>query len=738
MIKKLTVLSFIFLSISLFAQEFNEDVRPKVGLVLSGGGAKGFAHIGVLKVIEETGVQIDYIAGTSMGAVIGAMYAANYSAIEIDKIINSFDFMSLLQDKIPRAQSAFFEKQYGEKHLLSFPITNKGEITLPGAIARGQSVYNELNALFEHVNDIESFDALPIPFFCMTTDLETGESVLLDKGSLAESVRASASMPTLLEPFEIGSRAFIDGGVSDNFPVEEMKSRGSNIIIGVDVQGKLDKKEDINSVVSVLNQIVNYKMYERDDKNIKELTIHIRPNTTDFSFTSFDKSVDIISEGYRSATNYVQSLESIRRLQEKYEVRKKNISNKKRISRKVTEIKINSLENYSSKTIRGKMNLELGDSISFSELNHKINRLSAGNDFDIVKYNFKNLGEDKNRLELNITENKYTSSLNLGLHYDNLYGASALINFTTKHLLLKNDIFTTDIILGDNFRANINYYVDNGIYTSYGISSRLNTLSTEVKYNNTEVNRITKNYADFSTLAYVQTSFNRMFAIGLGLEHKFLEVQTKSLVLDDVEIDKFYFEKSHFLNSLAYIKLDTYDNKFFPKNGVFVDGELKYYMASSDFNENFSQFSQAKLTLSAAKTIFDKLTFHLIVAGGLTFGNNTSRQFRFALGGYSENMINNHIPFYGYEFEDNENNAYLKGALELRYEIVEKHSLAIITNYGKTDLDVFNDGQVFKDVLSGYAIAYGYKSIFGPVRFVRDWTPDRRLSHWYLSVGFWF
>ena len=298
------LLFFLVISLSmvkLFSQEVNKKVQPKVGLVLSGGGAKGFAHIGVLKVLEQTGVKIDYIAGTSMGAVVGGLYAANYSAKEIDSIINSIDFVTLLQDKIPRKQAAFFEKQYGEKHLISFPVTNKGKITLPSAIAPGQSVYNELNALFEHVHDVTDFNDLPIPFFCMTTDLETGESVLLNKGHLPEAVRASASLPTLLQPIEIDGRSYIDGGVANNFPVDEMIARGANIIIGVDVQGKLEEKENINSVVDVLNQIVNFQMYAGDDKKVKKLTVHVKPDTRDLSITSFDKTVEIIAEGQRIA-----------------------------------------------------------------------------------------------------------------------------------------------------------------------------------------------------------------------------------------------------------------------------------------------------------------------------------------------------------------------------------------------------------------------------------------------------
>ncbi|WP_152287045.1 patatin-like phospholipase family protein [Flavicella marina] len=733
------LLLFIILSInSVFSQEAKDQQVPKVGLVLSGGGAKGFAHIGVLKVIEQTGVKIDYIAGTSMGAVVGGLYASGYSSREIDSIINSYNFMNLLQDVVPRSETAFFEKEHGEKHLISFPITENKKINLPKAIAKGQSVYNEMNALFEHVHTVTDFSELPIPFFCMATDIETGESVVFDKGHLPEAIRASASLPTLLEPFEVDGRTYLDGGVMNNFPVDEMKAKGATIIIGVDVQGKLEKKENIKSVLGVLNQIIDFQMYAKDDEKVQELTVHIKPNTKDFSMTTFDRSVEIITEGEIAADAHRKVLDSIAVLQRKLKIDQNPKIVKERKKRKVTQISINELKHYSGAYIRGKMDLEFGDSISFADLNKKIDRLSTGNDFQMIKYKFHEINDEESELELDVKENKILSFARLGLHYDPLYKSSLLLNFTTKHMLIKNDIFSVDFVVGDNIRANLNYFVNNGIYTSYGLSSRFNTLNTNVKFQGSQVNQITKNYLDFTNLAYIQTTFNRKFAVGLGLEHKLWDVSTRAFTNENGTNEKFYFEKSNYFNSLAYIKLDSYDKKTFPKNGYYVNGEVKYYMASTDFNNNFSPFCQLKLKLSAVKTVINKFTFHFTAEGGTTFESNTSNQFLYALGGYGENMINNHIPFFGYRYEDNVNHSYLKGMFEVRYEIHKKHNIAFISNYGKTDLDIFNGGQVFQDVLSGYAFVYGYDSFLGPVKLVRDWSPDVSVSNWYLSVGLWF
>lgn len=734
---RLVIFLFVLVVEIGFSQEFQAELPPKIGLVLSGGGAKGFAHVGVLKVIEQTGLKIDYVGGTSMGAVIGGLYAANYSANEIDSIIKTIDFMTLLQDIVPRSQSPFFEKQYGENHLITFPVNSKHKIRLPKAIATGQSVYNKMNALFEHVNTITEFDKLPIPFFCVATDLESGKYVLLEKGHLPEAIRASASLPTLLEPVEMEDRSYIDGGVSNNFPVEEMRSKGATIIIGVDVQGKLEKEEDINSVVDVLNQIINFQMYAKDDEKVQELDIHVKPNTQNFSVTSFDKTLEIIAEGENVANEKRAVFEKLAMLQKQANVQPLKPVKKTAIKRHISKIEMNSLEHYSRAYILGKMNIEVGDSLSYEEVNEKIDRLSVGNDFDLIKYKIEKLSDWENELRLDIIENKTLSFVKVGVHYDPLYKSSVLLNYTTKHMIQKNDIFSTDFIFGDNIRLNMNYFVDNGFYVSYGVSTRFNNFDANVRFDGDVVNRISKDYSDFTSMLYSQTTFNRKFAVGLGLEYKLLDISTRSLVRENSK-EKSYFEKSNYLNSLAYLKLDTYDRISFPKSGFLVDGEFKYFMGSTDYNDNFTPFSQAKLKLSVVETISDKLTFHLTTEGGVTFQENTSNQFLYTLGGYGENLINNHIPFYGYEFEYYQDHSYLKGMLEVRYEMFKKHTLGFIANYARTDIDVFNDGAVFQDILSGYAIEYGYLSVLGPVRVVRDWTPDINKGNWYLSIGLWF
>jgi len=235
--KTLTILTFfLFISFSAKAQnETTETQNPKVGLVLSGGGAKGLAHIGALKTIDSLGVEIDYVAGTSMGAIIGGLYASGYSGKQIDSIFKSVDFDELISDNLPRNAKTFYERDNSEKYAITLPFNNF-KVQIPSAISRGQNVFNLFSKLMLHVSDIEDFENLPIPFFCIATNIETGEPVMLKSGSLPQAIAASGALPSLFQPVIINNQILIDGGVVNNYPIDELRAKGMDIIIGVDVQ----------------------------------------------------------------------------------------------------------------------------------------------------------------------------------------------------------------------------------------------------------------------------------------------------------------------------------------------------------------------------------------------------------------------------------------------------------------------------------------------------------------------
>ena len=711
---------------------WSQNKQPKVGLVLSGGGAKGFAHVGVLKAIEASGLQISYIGGTSMGAIVGGLYASGYSAIQIEEIVKSVDFFKLLQDINPRNAKPFFEKVYGEKHSLVLPI-NKGKIGLPQGFSKGQNALSFLNYLLSPVDSINDFSKLPIPFYCIATDVENGNQVKLTEGSLPKALRASGSFPTLLNPIEIDGKLLIDGGVANNFPVDEMKKTGVDIIIGVDVQSKLFNKDNIKSAIDVLSQITNYDIYRTNPKQVALTDVYIHPNIYDYSVVSFDKSKEILQRGIEEAKKYRHVFDSISLLQpiKKPQPGIKNLN----ANYVLNEIEIHGNVNYTRAYVLGKLKISVGDLVNTKKLMEKISYLSSTENFRRIDYRVKT-EKGKKKLILTLEESKKNASIRLGVHYDLVYKSGVLINYNKKNIFSKNDVISLDLVIGDTPRYNLHYFVDNGFYYSYGFNSSFNSFRTTINTTSSSVNKIDLEYTDFTNSLYIQTTFDRKFAVGLGVEHKTVLSETSTIL--GPNNSSFKYDDSDYTNALAYLKLDTYDDKYFPTKGAQIDLGFKWYLSSSDYNKNFVQFSQIKGKISFVKTFFERASFEYISEGGFTLGEVESKAFDFLLGGYNQNFINNFIPFYGYEVNSLAEQTFLKSTFIVRYKVTKNQYVQFIGNYARAEDSVLKNGEIFDNTKSGYALGYSLKTLLGPLELKYAWSPDTNNHFWYFNLGFWF
>ncbi|MDX5437723.1 MAG: patatin-like phospholipase family protein, partial [Pontibacter sp.] len=286
--------------------------RPKIGLVLSGGGAKGMAHIGFLKVMEEAGIRPDYITGTSMGSLVGALYALGYSATEIEKIALRQDWELLLSNQVPLSQIAMEEKDYYGRYLLELPVDDF-KIEFPSGLIEGQALNNLLIRLTRGAHGIQNFGKLPIPFACVATDLATGEKVVLREGFLPEALRASMAIPTVFTPVKINGSVLVDGGLVQNFPVQEALDMGADFVIGVNVGGGLEPEQNLKSMIYVLVQATFFTSATNSEaeKQKTDVLIDILPNLTGYSTGSFTDTEEIIKIGERASRPYEDSLRAL-------------------------------------------------------------------------------------------------------------------------------------------------------------------------------------------------------------------------------------------------------------------------------------------------------------------------------------------------------------------------------------------------------------------------------------------
>lgn len=746
MMKKILLIAFIFSVSLVFAQRAVEKKDIKVGLVLSGGGAKGLAHVAAIKVLEEAGVRVDYIGGTSMGAIIGSLYASGYNGNQLDSIIKTINFYKLLTNDLPRKSKPFYEKESGEKYALTLPIKNK-KVGIPAALSEGQNVLNLLTRLTQHVNNISDFSKLPIPFLCIATNLETGKQEILNSGFLPEAVKASGSFPTLLAPIEIDGKLMTDGGIVNNFPVEEVKAMGADIIIGIDLQGGLETKDKLGSAIRILDQIVGFQMYQNSDMKYQNVDLLIQPSMSNFNVVSFDKIDEIMLEGEIASRDKMIQLKEIASRQIKKRTQKINTTQILKFHIKKIEIEGNN--HYSRAYILGKLNIKKRDTTSYKQLIESVNNLSATGNFENVQFRIVD-NKEGSIVKFKVKEHKVSNFLKLGVHYDDFYKTGILLNTTLKHVLFRNDIISADFILGDHIRYNFNYFIDNGFYWSFGIKSRFNSFNANLKFDNANVNKINVVYEDITNQLYFQTVFNRKFAVGMGIEHKGIKAYTETITSLETNIatsdkKRGYFEKSDYFNVIAYLKIDTYDKKYFQKKGFYLDIDYRWYLASSDYKNDFlleyidfTPFSQLKGKIGIAYTFFSKLTTHFISESGITIGENSNRVLDYNLGGYGENYINNFIPFNGYDFAELTENSFLKSTLTLRYEFLPKNYFSITANYTRIEKDLFNEGRIFDDTKSGYMVGYGLDTFLGPVEINYTWSPDHKENYWYFNVGFWF
>jgi len=710
-----------------------EKERVKVGLVLSGGGAKGLAHIGVLKAIEEAGVKIDYIGGTSMGAIVGGLYASGYNAAQIDSIFRVSDFDKLLKDYIPRSSKNFYEKENDEKYALTLPFDH-WKVGIPYSYSKGLNIYGLLNKLLHNDRHIRDFNQLPTPFLCIATDIEKGTQVVLDHGYLSQAILASATFPSLFSPVLIDGKLLIDGGVVNNYPVAEVKKLGADVIIGVDVQDDLKTREDLKNATRILVQISILQMMEKMEIKKQQTDIYIKPDISEFSVISFSDGAQIIKKGEEAS---FAVYEQIKALGTGYKKPKLALFDGESDSITIADIQINDLPNYTRAYVRGKLGFITGEAISYDQLKVGIDNLNATQNFSAIGYSFEKSGEE-DIFKLELVENPIKSFLRFGLHYDNLYKSGVLINLIHKKLLFKNDVASVDVILGDNIRYNFDYYIDNGFYWSFGIKSRYNSFNRNVAATNSlfginDLNSINLDFADFSNQVYVQTIFKQKFIIGAGVETKNIKITSETV--DNLTS---VFKSNNFLSVFGNLKYDSLDNFYFPHEGTYFSGSVQSFLYSSR-KEDFTKFTYLKSELSHAFPISHNFTAIAKISGGISIGEGQNPYFDFIFGGYGFSPINNLDSFYGYDFLSLYGNSFVKSTAMIDYHFYKKSHLNFSANFANIGNKLFDsDAWLQQPRYSGYAFGYGLESIFGPIEVKHSWSPETKEHYTWFSIGYWF
>ena len=721
---------------SLLAQEkirSLSDLRGKkdlkVGLVLSGGGAKGLAHIAALEAIEKAGVEIDYIGGTSMGAIVGGLYAAGYSARQLASLFHTTNMEEIIQDNVPRSAQTFYEKENRDRYMVSLALQN-GKFALPAGLTQGVNLYNFLSQLTYRVRKIDDFSKLPIPFLCMATDVETGQEVILEHGDLAQAMMASGSFPTLFAPVDIDGRYLTDGGVMNNYPIDEVRAKGMDVIIGVDVQSPLKTREELRSANSVLLQITGYKI-ANDMKEKREKTdIYIHPDMKGYNVISFNEGQAIIDSGRVATKKVLPHLYWLKRYLKRKDP--ELINTKIPDSLWISNITFSGNNHYSDAYLRGKLGFQWDEKISFKDLKDGVQNIMATQNFKGINYHICST-EQGEELRFVLDEAPAQTWVKMSLHYDNLYQTALLLNLSRSSILQKDDFISFDFIAGDNLRYKFDYYVDKGFYTSYGIQSRYDHFRRDISFKGFSLNTGDTNLtlSRLKNQVYLQSIlFKRKFLAGLGLQHELYKVK--------VQPDNFE-GKVNYYSLFSYLRYDSLDNALFPTEGVYFDARGLWYLHSTGFGERINPLILVKGDIGGAWKITDRLSGKAMCSAGFHLGLPNAPFLQYVFGGQGDNFFGNFLPFYGYDYLSFGNYDFLKGELSFSYRFYKRYYLKAIANVANADDNMFAERNWLSlPRYTGYALGLSANSFLGPIELKATYSPETDKFIWLFNIGFWF
>ncbi len=454
-LKKIFLSSFLITSLIINSQEIN---RPKIGLCLSGGGAKGLAHIGLLKLIDSLGIKIDYITANSMGSVVGGLYAAGYTGKQIDSIAHTIDWDLLLNQYIPMNEIYADEKEEYGKYIGEIPI-KKGRMQLTGFI-EGQELLNLLMRLTQHVNQITDFNKLPIPFKCMAVDIVNVKPIILDHGSLAMSMRASMSIPTVFKPVKIDSLLLVDGGLMVNFPVHQLKNMGADFIIGSYTGGRLMDANEMNTIDKLLIQSNSFYGISKakDDIALCDIFNSLTDSMKQYSAGDFKKSNRIIEAGNVIALTILPQLVKLADNQKASGVvyKKPNLIQSKRFY-KVNDIIIEpTCDAKMTKFITQRITFKAGDSISTEDLEKTVKKIYGTRNFFKVYYILEPQPNGSYIVKLKI-EQDVKFRFKGALHFDTELGSGFIFNLTARNWLGKGSRLFASVDLAESPKFRIDY-----------------------------------------------------------------------------------------------------------------------------------------------------------------------------------------------------------------------------------------------------------------------------------------
>ena len=696
----------------------------KVALVLSGGGAKGYAHLGVLRVLEKENIKIDYIAGTSIGALVGTLYSIGYSVDEIEKVLDNLNIESFLESGSDLTGLDLDKKETLKKYSFYINFDNELNYSLPKGLRETEELYLVVKNLLKKYENIKNFDNFPIPLRVVATNLNTGETKSFSEGDIAKVLTASMAIPTIFEPVEVNGALYVDGLVSRNLPVEEAYDMGADLVIASDVGTPVVKKDNYN-ILSVLNQMIAIQSSYITKASKEKATILISPDIKNISATDTTKRKDLIELGEVATQSQIAKLREF----------PKNSSNNKRTKvqkEKEDYFVINKIE-YNPKF--DKNTIDILNNIFKNLLNKPISE----NDIEkkiIDVYNSKYMDKLYYTVEDGILhldgEKGHLNRIGVGFNYQTGYGTTFNVG--------------TDLFFSGKFGNNINLNfkfgdylgADLGTLTYYGIRNRFGIL-TNIGYNESpfflynnrrKLAKFMNREAYLNIGIFNQPSNNSMISYGVLSKLSSLKQDTGGNLSRNLEYSE------NLTKTYLRVKYDNLDSISNPMKGIKAD--FIYNFASS-FGKSKSNLYGPAYSIKGYVPINSKSSFVYGLNLASLRGDRIRADQRIRLGGSYTNINNNEFEFYGLNYQEKQVKDLISLTLGFKHKIVyslyfnTKFNIATFTEDNPLNN---NDSRLWKNYSKGLGISISYDSPIGPIEFSVSSDLKHRRPIGSISIGY--
>jgi NTE family protein len=701
--------------------------RPKIGIAFSGGGAKGLAHIGVLKVFEEEGLQAEIVTGTSMGSIIGGLYAAGYSPAFLEEMAHSVDWFDVFRETIDRRYLSMRQKVFRDRYLIAFPLYGGG-VQLPSGMIKGQKIHRLFYELTWPVIEVEDFSEFPRDFSCVATDIAEGTPYVIDSGSLADAMRASMAIPTAFSPFDMDGRRLVDGGLVRNLPALDAEALGADIVICIDVSSELVGADSLRSLLEITDQTINILMRSTMDEQRKYCDLYIKPDLGTTGTLDFGKVPYIIEQGEKAAR---EKIEQIRALVERaggFRDPPAQMDATPVTSIEIDDVRFDGLSSIPSSFVSSLTGIRPPASITATDMDEALQRLYSTGNFSRISYRFERKGGERT-LVLEIEE-EMPDYIGLGLRYDTRWSFSALLGAQMRNLVGTGSMLNIDMIFSSRvdlvgmytINAGLGKWLIPGMAGNY-VDDYIETYTDGVRESRWGVRAGRAGLLVESSPAYM---FRCMAAAG-GEWYS---------IRPDIAPTGTETESGGLLFAGGDLWLDTLDRSWMPRRGVLLKVSGQYF---PEVSANKVSYGRAHGHAVAAIPFHGRVSLRGSFLYGITAGGSPLEHHRYCLGGvmsWFDYYGERNASFFGYEpFEFSGSNAYLAGA-DLQIQITGRWIAAGHFRAGAADED---RSEVFKSVNThtGWAGTLAYDTPVGPAELTLAGSGSSSLKVWF-GMGYRF